>query len=149
MPRIKYLLLALVLIPAICACQACGKKNWPAPIAEEERFVWSEMSARVENGCLDITALLSGKVHNLAALTLEVEMRNKACPGCPFVPTSKVRLDPGDSAWERDGALVHVTWCGLQPDMALRWRLVGHSIYTSMEDARSIVHSTPQEGAQD
>jgi len=137
-------LLCLVL-GSIALSLGCGKKNWPEPIAEKDRFVWSEMSTKVEGNCLDITALLSGNVQNLAGLTLEVEMRSEPCSGCPFVPTARVRMGPGSEDWERRGALVHVTWCGLEPDKAVRWRLIGHPLHTVMADVPSRVYSLEAE----
>lgn len=118
----------------------CGKKGWPEPIMDKDRFVWSEMSTEVEGRCLDITALLSGNVQNLARLTLELEIRSDPCPGCPFSPTNIVRMDAGSEDWKRRGALVHVQWCGLEPDKAVRWRLIGHPVHSSMADVPSRVH---------
>jgi hypothetical protein len=123
----------------------CGKKGWPEPILNKDRFVWSEISTKVQGQCLDITALLSGNVQNLARVTLEVEMRPEPCPGCPFSPTKIVRMDSGSELWDRRGALVHVQWCGLEKDKAVRWRLIGHSLHTSMADVPSRVYSLESE----
>ena len=132
-------LLALVAVMLVLG-SGCGKKNWPEPVVDKDRFVWSEMSARVEGKCLQITALLSGNVQNLAGLTLEVEMRSDPCPGCPFVPTIKKRMAPGSEDWKRRGALVYVTWCGLEPDKAVRWRLIGHPLHPTLADVPSRVY---------
>lgn len=138
----KYITLGcgVILILIMWLGLGCGKKDWPEPVVDKDRFVWSEISAQVQGKCLDITALLSGNVQNLAGLTLEVEMRSEPCPGCPFVPTVKKRMDPGSENWQRRGALVHVTWCGLDPDKAVRWRLIGHPLHPSMAVVRSRVY---------
>jgi hypothetical protein len=134
-----------LLISLTCGAFGCGKKGWPEPILDKERFVWSEISTTVQGQCLDITALLNGNVQNLTRLTLEVEMRPKPCPGCPFSPTTTVRMDSGSELWERRGALVHVQWCGLEQDMAIRWRLIGHSLHTNLADVPSRVYSLQPE----
>lgn len=132
---------AVILVLITWLALGCGKKDWPEPVVDKDRFVWSEISAQVQDKCLDITALLSGNVQNLAGLTLEVEMRSEPCPGCPFVPTVRKRMDPGSENWQRRGALVHVTWCGLDPDKAVRWRLIGHPLHPGMSSVRSRVYS--------
>ena len=142
---VQYGWIVCLVLGLTCVHLGCGKKNWPQPVAEKDRFVWSEMSTQVQGECLDITALLSGNVHNLSGLTLEVEMRSEPCSGCPFVPTVRVRMGPGSEDWDRNGALVHVTWCGLERDKAVRWRLIGHPLHPIMDDVRSRVYNLQTE----
>jgi hypothetical protein len=141
----RALVAGFVILSLLWLGLGCGKKGWPEPDIDEDRFVWSEISSEVTGRCMDITALLSGNVQNLARVTLEVEMRSEPCPGCPFSPTTTVRMEPGSENWERRGALVHVMWCGLEPDKAVRWRLIGHPLHASMDDVRSRVYSLDRE----
>ena len=141
-----FVLAALMgVLSLVCLGPGCGKKQWPEPNLDKDRFVWSEMSTHMRDRCLEITALLSGNVQNLAGLTLEVEMRSDPCPGCPFSPTHTVRMDASSKSWERRGALVNVVWCGLEPDKAVRWRLIGHPIHPSMNNVPSRVYNLERE----
>ncbi len=143
---LRSLVLFSLLAVMVWLVTGCGKKDWPEPIVDKDRFVWSEISAQRVGKCLEITALLSGNVQNLAGLTLEVEMRSDPCPGCPFVPTIKERMSPGSENWKRRGALVHVNWCKLETGKAVRWRLIGHPLHSSLADVPSRVYSLEIDG---
>jgi len=139
MPRHCYPCAILLLCLLTAALSGCGKKSWPSPKAGEDRFAFQEIQGEAVEGCLNIEARMSGKHQNLRELVLEIEAKEEPCPGCPFSPTETVELPLSSAKIARNGPILSITWCGLKPGMAYRWRLKGVNVYPSIQDAVSEV----------
>lgn len=99
---------ALVLLPA-----ACGKKTWPEPKSEQDRFGWRQVEGRMDEGCLDITARLSGNWESLRAVTVEYAPLDTGdyCPGCPFRPAGQATYEQGMTGFTQDKSRLAVRHC--------------------------------------
>lgn len=122
----------------------CGKKEWPSPVLEQDRFAWQEVSGRREGGCLDVRAVLAGAADNLESVVLELEASREPCPGCPFQSTQKIRLTPSSERVELEGNTLLIRYCGLQESMRYRWRLTAANVYDALGTVTSSVRG-PQE----
>ena len=125
--------------PALLLCvliglAGCGKKDWPSPQAEKDRFTWAEVNGTRQNDCLIIQAGLQGAYWNLASLRLEIETLPEPCPGCPFQPTRSVDLPMSAPNVTQDKGQLQVTYCNLEGTGFTRWRLVGHNRYRQIQD---------------
>lgn len=117
----------------------CGKKVWPEPEADDERFEIEIEQARLEGECLHVQARLIGNYRNLAGVILEVEESVVPCPGCPFMATSSEVLSPGAQEVHMDGDLLQVSLCGFDPEKYNRVRLTGVNVYRDLGDVHSNV----------
>ena len=133
----KYIYWGLVMLLVLGA--GCGKKVWPEPEADDERFAIEIEEARLEGNCLHIQARLSGNYRNLAGVNLEVEESVVPCPGCPFMATSSEALPLGAEEVRRDGDLLQVSHCSIDPEQYNRVRLTGVNVYRDLGDVHSNV----------
>lgn len=117
----------------------CGKKDWPSPRAEEDRFTWAGVNGTRQNGCLVARAELQGAYWNLASVRLEIETLAEPCPGCPFQPTRTVEFPPGSASVTQERELIRVSFCELDQEGFTRWRLAGLNRYSQLEDVTSQV----------
>lgn len=126
----KRLLLCLFLLLA-----ACGKKEWPQPIASEEMIQINHMEARVEQGCLLINAKLGGRLVNLEYFMVEIEQ--DGCPTCPFTPSFTQKLYPYSAeVYRRENSFIF-TICEPLPAKSLRIRLKADNTHRIIEPALS------------
>lgn len=109
----------------------CGKKAWPEPKADAERFDFKDVSAEIKDGCLSIKAFIKGKRENLAKLTLELAESggDGDCPGCPFVPQSKIDVPMDAPNLKIGGPRLALTHCAIKPGVNYRWRLIAGNAY--------------------
>lgn len=109
----------------------CGKKTWPEPKADAERFDFKDLSSEIKDGCLAIKSRIKGKKENLAKLTLELtESGGDAdCPGCPFIPQTKVEVALDAPNLKFNGLKFTLTHCDIKPGVNYRWRLIGANAY--------------------
>ena len=133
----KYIYWGLVMLLVLGV--GCGKKVWPEPEADDERFEIKIEQARLEGECLHIQARLKGNYQNLAEVTLEVEESVVPCPGCPFMATSSEVLPPGAQEVHMEGDLLQVSLCGFDPEKYNRVRLTGVNVYRDLGDVHSNV----------
>jgi hypothetical protein len=119
----------------------CGKKMWPEPRAEQDRFSWAVVNGTRAQGCLEIYGRLQGAYHNLAKLKLELEgsPEGQFCPTCPFLPDSEVSFPVSSAQVKRKGPLIEIRYCGLSPEMKYRWRLQGVNVFRELGQATSQV----------
>lgn len=123
-------LLALLVVLAAFLLPACGKKMWPEPVADQERFTWHNATARLDNGCLHIQATLGGRYSNLRDVIVELEPADpsEVCLSCPFQPTASRVVDADSPQVQRQGPRIRVVLCGLDGTKTYRWRLKGSNI---------------------
>ena len=128
----KRLLLCLLLLLA-----ACGKKEWPQPIATDEMIQINHMEARLDQGCLLINAKLGGRIVNLEYFLLEIEQ--DGCPTCPFTPSFTQKYYPYSAGVYRRENSVIFTVCEPLPAKSLRIRLKADNTHRIIEPALSEV----------
>jgi len=132
MKRIFFLCLFLVLA-------ACGKKEWPQPIASEEMIQINHMEVRMDQGCLLINAKLGGRLVNLEYFMVEIEQ--DGCPTCPFTPSFVRKYYPYSSAvYQRENSYIFPL-CEPLPAKVLRIRLKADNTHQIIEPALSEIIS--------
>jgi hypothetical protein len=128
----KRLFLCLLLLLA-----ACGKKEWPQPIATDEMIQINHMEARLDQGCLLINAKLGGRIVNLEYFLLEIEQ--DGCPTCPFTPSFTQKYYPYSAGvYRRENSFIF-TVCEPLPAKSLRIRLKADNTHRIIEPALSEV----------
>jgi hypothetical protein len=121
------------------ALLGCGKKVWPEPDADGEKFAISITSHEMQADCLELTAEISGNYKNLSTITLELEASEEPCPACPFLVTDSVVLPPGSPEIKRLENMLTITYCGLDPGRYYRARLKARNIYSIIREETSRV----------
>jgi hypothetical protein len=128
----KRLLLCLLLLLA-----ACGKKEWPQPIATDEMIQINHMEARLDQGCLLINAKLGGRIVNLEYFLLEIEQ--DGCPTCPFTPSFTQKYYPYSAGvYRRENSFIF-TVCEPLPAKSLRIRIKADNTHRIIAPALSEV----------
>lgn len=130
-------LAVLVMAAAGLFLAGCGKKEWPSPITEKDRFSWASVRAGRDGSCLVIRGELEGAVQNLKEVVVQLETSQELCPGCPFTPTSIAAYSLSDPSLSREGSRVTITHCPVEPDSAVRLRLEGLNVYQQIQPAIS------------
>jgi hypothetical protein len=127
-------ILALALI-------GCGQKAWPSPDASQDAYQWAKVKCSRDKGCLFIDAFLTGAAQNLASVTVEIELLDDACPGCPFNMDLGRRIFPGEPGFRQSGSHLQLYLCGLDPRQAYRFRLKGENTFTGLPTAVSDLYT--------
>jgi hypothetical protein len=139
--------LAALLLTLACLVPAgCGKKEWPSPRTEKDRFSWASVRAGRDGSCLVIRGELQGAMQNLKQVVLQLETSEELCPGCPFTPNQRASYALSDPSLRREGPVVTITHCPVQPDTAVRLRLEGENIYQQIPPASSDLVELEAEG---
>ncbi len=127
--RLALLISLLVLL--LAAGPGCGRKNWPEPGAEQERFSFAAPTGNLVNGCLEVRARVQGKSENLSRLVLELARSGEGgdCPGCPFHAQERIEVPLDAPNLKLGKRSLLLTQCGLDPGAAYRWRLAGSNSY--------------------
>lgn len=110
-----------ILCCALVLALACGKKEWPQPIAAEEKLFIDHLEARRQGDCLLLNVKLGGNLHNLEFFVIELEQGG--CPTCPFAPTSTYTLQPFSKAVQRKENNFVLTLCPRLPADQIRVRV--------------------------
>jgi len=127
----------LLLALACLLSAGCGKKEWPSPRTEKDRFSWASVRASRDDSCLVIRGKLQGASRNLKEIVLQLETSQELCPGCPFRPDQKAVYSLRHPSLSRKGAQITITHCPVEPDTALRLRLDGVNVFQQIPDAPS------------
>ena len=139
---------ATILFVAAClAIAGCGKKEWPSPRTEADRFAWQQVSAQREGTCLLIRGELEGAWQNLKRVVLQLETSDELCPGCPFSPDRSASYPLDDTSLRREGSRVAITHCGIEPETAVRLRLAGENVYSQIPEELSGIAELESENA--
>lgn len=119
----------------------CGKKGWPEPRLDEDRFSWGQIQHQRQGACLDARALVDGAANKLGSVYLEwMRMDTKEdCPDCPFEVTGRVLLGDGSSEFKRQNGVIRILFCELEPEASYRWRLVGRNVHRGLGSVPSQV----------
>jgi hypothetical protein len=127
----KRLLLCILLL----AAAACGKKEWPQPVASEELIQINHIEARRDQGCVLVNAKLGGRLANLEYFLLEIEQ--DGCPTCPFTPSITRKFFPYSPGLYRKENSFIFTVCEPLPGKTLRIRLKADNTYQIIAPALS------------
>lgn len=145
MRRQSAIALFLVSIAAtLLFAYGCGRKSWPEPMAELERFDFTKVTGYLENGCLKIRARISGKAENLKGFSVELARSGEGgdCPTCPFHAQQRIEVPLNAPNLKMDKRRLLLEQCGLEPGAAYRWRLVGYSSYPGLKPTETGVFYT-------
>lgn len=120
---------------------ACGKKEWPRPIASDEMVRIDHVEANMDQNCLLITAKMGGKLINLEYFMVEVEQ--DGCPTCPFTPSLVKRFYPFSSeVYQKENSFVF-TICEPLAGKFLRIRLKADNTHRMIDPAISEIITIP------
>lgn len=125
---------------------ACGKKNDPLPQDQKNVFAWEKATAMfTPNGCLAISAIMTGATRNIDGFSLELEplavaldanlppelrKEEDTCEGCPFVPRESEELTPQEVIpLEKGKTRYAFIYCPQTKTTAFRWRLVARNVF--------------------
>lgn len=139
------LFFALLAFSLAAGVWGCGKKAWPEPRLEEDRFGWEQIWHERHGSCLDVRALLSGAASKLSHVILEWEAVSgpEAAQDRPFTPETKLRLDDFSREFKRQNEVIRIHVCGLDPGASYRWRLVGVNRHAGLGRVPSEIQITP------
>ncbi len=127
--------LVLLLILGI----GCGKKVWPEPDAEEEKFSLHIEEVVLEDKCLYLTAEIRGNQRNLAGLVLELEKSEIPCPGCPFLVSESFAPALDSPEVHLQDCRIKIVYCFIDSRKYYRIRLTGRNVFPEIQDVRSNV----------
>lgn len=127
---ILFPLLILLTIVMSTAMFGCGKKGMPKPQDKTEAFAWESAVASYNNGCINISAELSGNVSNIDGIILQVEPMSSAdsCVGCPFIAKEEQGYEYNSIVLSGSETSVAINFYPSVKAEAYRWRLIGRNI---------------------
>jgi len=132
---------AALLLAALLLCTACGKREWPTPVASEDKFRWRSVEVQRNQGCVILNCELSGNWQNLDTVNVLLEPVGTApgdgCASCPFTPRSTLIFAPGAAGLRKDMNRVAVTACELDPQKTYRVQVVGFSVFPGISPVAS------------
>ncbi len=138
---------ALVLAALLCA-GACGKREWPIPVASEDRFRWRSVQIQRSQGCVILNCELSGNWENIDTVKVLLEPvgdgPGDGCASCPFTPRQTLVFNPGAAGMRKDMNRMVLTACDLDPGKTYRIQLVGFNAFARLAPVASeLVLSAP------
>ena len=139
---------ALVLLAVLCLA-ACGKREWPIPVASEDKFRWRSVEVQRNQGCVILNCELTGNWENVDAVKVLVEPigdgADDGCAKCPFTPRTTLVFDPSSSGLRKDMNRIVITACGLDPGKTYRLQLIGFNAFARIAPVASeLVLSAPK-----
>lgn len=132
------------IVPFLGACllgvflvvsSGCGVKGWPEPQGEQDAFSFVKVSFDRENDCLLLKAVIQGNADNLDHFALLLEQ--DGCVTCPFQPERRVVFSLFDDRVHMLGDTVQISYCGLDSEKPLRFRLLGINTLEKLPPADS------------
>ena len=135
--KIDRRVLILALVCAGLIFSGCGKKGNPIPQDGKRQFAWQSAEASWgANGCLNITARMTGATENVDDFRLELEAEDESiCRECPFTPGETADLTPQQAVPADNGTNYAFTYCPAAKAPSYRWRLVAANVFTSFPHA--------------
>ncbi len=134
--KIKMSLNIFVYVMLVIFLGGCGKKYWPAPVVEQERFKFYGLQGKVIDNCIEISGKIEGNTKNLKDIALELEF-NESCYRCPFLPDKKVLISRADKGFKISGNTFFVRYCFESLNKVSRIRLVGFNRFSQIEPVYS------------
>ncbi len=143
----KHDLLVACLMCLVLFGAACGKKGEPVPQDRKNMFAWKDEQAHfAANGCLAVTATMTGATRNVEGFSLELEPFTPApaedlppelaaipdsCVGCPFLPRETAKIRPQEIVDGKNSTRYTFTYCPRLAATSYRWRLVARNVFRS------------------
>lgn len=123
----------------------CGKKGWPEPQIDEDRFFWGQIQHQRQGACLDARALVHGAADKLGDVYLEWMQGDipEDCPECSFEVTGRVLLGDGASEFKRQNGVIRILFCEWDTESSYRWRLLGMNVHRGLGSVESHVEFSP------
>lgn len=139
---------ALVLAALLCVA-ACGKREWPIPVASEDKFRWRSVDVQRNQGCIILNCELSGNWENIDTVKVLLESVGDApgdgCASCPFTPRSTLVFNPGAAGMRKDMNRIVLTACDLDPRKTYRIQIIGFNAFARLAPVASeLVLSAPK-----
>jgi hypothetical protein len=139
---------ALALV-AVTALSACGKREWPIPVASEDKFRWRSVDVQRTRDCIILNCELSGNWENIDTVKVLLESvgngPDDGCASCPFTPRSTLVFGPGAAGMRKDMNRIAITACGLDASKTYRVQVVGFNAFSRlMPVASELVLSAPK-----
>jgi hypothetical protein len=113
----------------LAASSGCGLKKWPEAQPGEDAFALTDIAAVRREGCLFVSAVVSGRARNLERVILEVVQDD--CPGCPFIAGRRIDFNPTQAGLDPNGG-ISLAACGLDPSRPVRWRMTAQNSLASL-----------------
>jgi len=125
----------------ILLLSACGKKEWPQPVAGDELVKIDHLEAKLNQDCLQVNVKVGGNLANLEYFLVEIE--KEGCPTCPFSPTISRKFFPySEGVYRKDNNYV-LTVCQPMPTNSFRIRVKADNTYHIVQPAVSGVITVP------
>lgn len=148
-PSTSSVLAAMMLCALLAGVLSCGKREWPSPIASEDRFRIRAVTAQRAQDCIVVDCELAGAWQNLNEVRLLIEAigtePGDGCPTCPFTPRIVRHFDLAAPAMRQDMNRVVITACGLDPKKTYRLQVVASNVFPALNLVMSdLVTTAPQ-----
>ena len=141
--------LVLLAVLAVLCLAACAKREWPIPVASEDKFRWRSVEVQRNQGCIILNCELSGNWENVDTVKVLLEPvgdgPDDGCAKCPFSPRTTLAFDSGSAGMRKDMNRIAITACGLDPAKTYRLQLIGFNAFARIAPVASeLVLSAPK-----
>jgi hypothetical protein len=150
-PRSTGLRALFLLLLLLTGLVACGKREWPTPVASEDRFRWRSVQVMRSQACVIVNMEASGTWQNIGKVNVLLEPvgtgPDDGCASCPFSPRLIRSFSQGDAGYRRDMNRLVLTVCDLEPNKTYRLQVVGYNIFPTLGTVLSdLMLAAPQSG---
>lgn len=150
-PRSTGLRALFLLILLLTGLVGCGKREWPSPVATEDRFRWRSVQVMRSQACVIVNMEASGAWQNISQVNVLLEPvgtgPDDGCASCPFSPRLTRSFVQGDAGYRRDLNRLVLTVCDLEPNKTYRLQVVGYNIFPTLGTVLSeLMLAAPQSG---
>jgi len=125
-------LLAITLVGLV----SCGKRDWPSPNLNEDRYRIRSINVTRAQACVVVDMELAGAWQNMDSVRLLIEPigtgPGDGCAECPFQPRVSRFYGPGAAEVKRDMNRLIITACDLDPTKTYRVQVVANNIYPTL-----------------
>jgi hypothetical protein len=147
--RLTIFLGAALMLTALLSLSACGKREWPIPVASEDKFRWRSIEIQRNQGCIILNCELSGNWENIDTVDILLEPvgdgPDDGCASCPFTPRQTIIFNPGAAGMRKDLNRIVLTACELDPKKTYRIQVVGFNAFARLAPVASeLVLSAPK-----
>ena len=131
----------VTVLAALLCLSACGKREWPIPVASQDKFRWRSVELLRNQGCIILNCELSGNWENVDTVKVLLESvgdgPDDGCASCPFTPRRTIAFNPGDAAMRKDMNRIVLTACDLAPGKTYRVQLIGFNSFARIAPVAS------------
>ena len=124
-------LLVLITIMSLFL-SACGKKEWPNAILDQDRITISSLVGEIKNDTFIATIDFVNGINNIASLTLKLEAFED-CRTCPFQPTISKIYELRDKDFSQKGSVITLLYPNVNGKKAYKWQIIMENDYSTIE----------------